>query len=72
MTDISFGPSTRAIRSGKRGISGSIVLKRFPAARFGGRPAVALAQLRGQLGPARREFTGSFVDFLLGRGPRQF
>jgi hypothetical protein len=33
---------------------------------------VALAHVRGQLGPARREFTGGFVDFLLGRGPRQF
>ena len=74
MTDISFGPSARPVRPGRRAISGSIVLKRLPASRIKARPAVTLAQLRGQLrldsGP--REFASGFVDFLLGRVTRQF
>ena len=74
MTDISLGPSARPIRPGRRAITGSIVLKRFPAPRFEGRPAIAFAGMRGQLrlAQARREFPSGLVDFLLGRGPRHF
>jgi len=68
MTDISFGPSARPVRPGRRAISGSIVLKRLPASRIKARPA-AFGQLRLDSGP--REFASGFVDFLLGRGARQ-